>query len=255
VQRWRLNQTASAPLLTPSAEGIQSIAYSPKGNLIAAGGQDKQLRLWQKNGKLVRSIAAHDTPIQKVAFSRDESMVATSGVDGTVKLWQVSTGKLLTALVAHQGDVGAIAFSDKMIATGSSDRTIKLWRFDGRLIRTLSGHEDNVLSLAFNPDGNLLASASLDKTVKLWKTEGNLLATLSAHIEGVRSVAFHPDGGLLASASNDNTVILWNLNQVLQTDPEIAACGWLQEYLATNSALSESDRTLCQGVDRTKLYR
>jgi WD40 repeat protein len=252
LQRWRLDRTVSAPLLTPSAEGIQSIAYSPKGDLIAAGGQDKHLRIWQKNGKLVRSLKAHEAPIQKVAFSRDQQMVATAGAEGTVKLWQVKSGRLRSTLVGHEGDISAIAFSDSLIATGSSDRTIKLWRFDGTLIRTLEGHQDNVLGLAFNPDGKIIASASLDKTVRLWKVEGALIATLSAHTEGVRSVAFHPDGGLLASASNDNTVILWNLNQVLQTDPEIAACRWVQEYLATNSALSESDRSLCWTIEPNK---
>ncbi|MBE9011151.1 AAA-like domain-containing protein [Pseudanabaenaceae cyanobacterium LEGE 13415] len=249
IQRWKLDGTPLKPLQAPSGSAIESLAYSPIQASLVTGGQDKQLRLWDAEGKLIRVWAAHDAPIQKVVFSPDGQWIASSSLDGAVRLWQASTGKLIAPLVGHRGEVRAIAISRSMIATGSLDRSIKLWKLDGTLLKTLEGHQDQVYSIAFNPDGTKFASASLDKTIKLWSDDGRLITTLSGHTDGVRSVAFSPDGELLASASRDRTVIVWNLNQVLKTNPTIAACRWLADYLATNSALEETDRSLCKGIN------
>ena len=51
-----------------------------------------------------------------------------------------------------------------------------------KLLRTLAGHQDAVLSVAFDPQGGTLASGSGDKTVKLWEpASGKLLRTLEGH--------------------------------------------------------------------------
>lgn len=51
---------------------------------------------------------------------------------------------------------------------------MKLWKRDGTLLKTLSGHEDAVVGIAFSPDEKTIASASSDRTVILWKWEENL---------------------------------------------------------------------------------
>jgi hypothetical protein len=93
------------------------------------------------------------------------------------------------------------------------------FRFDSEAA-SLEGHEQGVLSLAFNRDARRLASASRDRTVKIWDpANGTAVATLQGHASTVRSVQFSRNSAVLASGGDDHTIRLWNAEtgQLLQT--------------------------------------
>ncbi|HBB32173.1 MAG TPA: hypothetical protein DDZ80_28510 [Cyanobacteria bacterium UBA8803] len=189
---------------------VYQATFSPDGKTIATASRDKTVKLWQRDGTLVRTLTGHGDRVWGVAFSPDGEMIATASWDKTVKLWQ-KDGTLILTLTGHQDRVWGVAFSPdgKTIATASWDRTIKLWQRDGTLLRTLAGHSDRVWEAVFSPDGKAIASASEDKTVKLWQIDGTLLGTFAGHGGSVYGVGFSPDGSIIASASEDRTVRLW----------------------------------------------
>ena len=76
---------------------------------------------------------------------------------------------------------------------------------------TLEGHEGDIGTIAYRPDGATLASGSSDATVRLWDvTTGEHKETLMGHTGPIMKVVFSPDGLILASGSWDGTIRLWD---------------------------------------------
>jgi WD40 repeat protein len=112
---------------------------------------------------------------------------------------------------------------------------------------TLRGHQHNVTSVMFSPDGQTLASGSDDQTVKLWDARtGQELRTLRGHQNDVRSVTFSPDGQTLASGSYD--VKLWDA----RTGQELRT---LRASGGTSVAFSPDGQTLASGSSSDKTVK
>ena len=84
----------------------------------------------------------------------------------TIKLWDKNSGGLLRTLTGHGEDVRAVAFgSTYLFANSSYDMTVKIWN-TGYSLRTLYKHDYIVFLLAFDSN-NLLAIEYAKKTFKL----------------------------------------------------------------------------------------
>ena len=87
----------------------------------------------------------------------------------------------------------------------------------------LYGHDSQVLSVAFSPDGSKIISGSSDKTIRLWDaTIGvEMLPPLRGHDDWIHSVAFSPDGSKIISGSSDKTIRVWDASTGVEILPPL----------------------------------
>jgi len=81
----------------PDTDGrIHSYTFTKDGDVIL--GSDFSLKLYRKDGSLVRTFVGHTGHIWAVSLSKDEQILASGSGDQTIKLWKLSTGELMATL-------------------------------------------------------------------------------------------------------------------------------------------------------------
>ncbi|MCY4553547.1 MAG: T9SS type A sorting domain-containing protein [Candidatus Poribacteria bacterium] len=186
--------------------GITSVAFAPRGTILASGSEDNTVKLWEvATQKNVGTFEGHTSIVTSVAFAQRGTILASGSVDNTVKLWDIATQKNVGTLEGHTSGVYSVAFAPDgvMLASGGGDNTVKLWEVaTQKNVGTLEGHTSWIASVAFSPDGTILASGGGDgdRTIKLWEvaTQKNITTFGGEYGSAVSAMAFSPNGTTLA---------------------------------------------------------
>ena len=222
VETRELKHTLGGSLVHSSIErrghqhAAHSVAFSPDGNILASGGRGGRVLLWDTNrGRLKQFMLRHAGTVWSLAFSPDGNTLAAATEGGYVYIYDVSNLRSVERkhrLRAHSERAWSVAFSPdgEFLASSGGDALVRLWDYEtGRAKKTLRGHEEQVLSIAFGA-GDTLATGSADGTVRLWDVETGTSRILAGHTDWVFGVAFHPNGEFLASTGKDMSVRLWD---------------------------------------------
>ncbi|XP_075012616.1 WD repeat-containing protein 47 isoform X8 [Calonectris borealis] len=227
---------------------IYCVAWSPCGQLLATGSNDKYVKVLPFNAETCNAtgrpdleFSMHDGTIRDLAFmegpeSGGAILISAGAGDCNIYTTDCQRGQGLHALSGHTGHILALyTWSGWMIASGSQDKTVRFW--DLRVpscVRvvgtTFHGTGSAVASVAVDPSGRLLATGqedsswahylltgSYDMKIKVTDLQGDLtkqlpLMVVGEHKDKVIQCRWHTQDLSFLSSSADRTVTLWTYN-------------------------------------------
>ena len=158
----RLKGVKAWTIETRDHRGPITIAkFAPNGKILATGGQDGTVRLWDaRSGQLRRVLPAHRGRVRAIAFSPDGSVLASAGSDGGLRFWHVATGQSSVVTNFRKGPVNSMAFmpDGKRIVLSVDSGHVTLWRLrDLKPEWTLTTTRNFPSDVAVSPDGTTAA--------------------------------------------------------------------------------------------------
>jgi len=192
---------------------LRSIAWSPDGGAIAAGGA---LGIWLYTPDLddLGRLQGHTRAVYDLAWSPDGARLASASHDLTVRVWDRATLAEQWTLEGHTDLVIAVAWSPDghTLASGGHDGTLRLWDpatgVPGAVIDAGQGW---VTDLDFSPAGDWLLSAGQNGTARLWDAD-TLAPGMRLDAGSPLSAArFSPTGAQILTASADGMLRVWDV--------------------------------------------
>jgi len=166
----------------PDTAWSAGLAFSPDGEIVAAGHKDGTVYLWRaSDGQLLHTLPAQTDrcTVNDLAFSPDGALLATVGgreeQEHVVWLWRVADGSSQQALPLPKTG-GAVAFSPdgQWLAAGSGEK-LMLWElseaalWDALDYGAQIAESDQITSLDFSPNGDLLVIGRHGGILELWR--------------------------------------------------------------------------------------
>lgn len=122
----------------PTGDPYNRLTISPGGEMVASGGKDTIIRVWDTRNPEQNStqftLIGHTSPIERLAFSSDGKSLASSSYNvksrkAAIRLWNMTNGKIISNITQNRNRVKTIAFSPdgKILVSASGDDNVRLW--------------------------------------------------------------------------------------------------------------------------------
>jgi WD40 repeat protein len=130
--------------------------------------------------------------------------------EAEIIVWDARGRRRTRVLSGASGAIRCLAASADLVAAGTAHGRIHVWNgASGHLLHTLTGHEQEVTSLAFYAGGARLASSSADATARIWDVRAGMCrATIRPQQGPILGVCVSRDEQTLATTGYK--LVLWD---------------------------------------------
>lgn len=235
LKLWNLSTGTFIQLPNAPAYSYTAL-FSAKGNRILAGGHDGKVYRWDQQGNPLPPLPLHNSAVRQLRVSQQKRFIYSIAADSSMALL-TPEGDLLRTSNNQETSHELFAVldpNDQFLATADVDHNIYLEHFERGEVLLLSGHQAEITSLAFSPDGQSLLSTSKDGVLRLWDIYGNLWMEVSTGDGVTPSVAaFSGDGkNILVSSEGNKTLLECPMPKLVLNDmnqQEKALAGRIEE--------------------------
>lgn len=192
-----------------------------KGELLATGGSDRKVKLWQLSSS---TLLLKDTLIGCnggiTSIDTEGDCLLASSYDFATRLWSISDGKLRRTLSGHADKVWAAKFLGipNKAATGSQDRTVRIWDIE-KCLCTKTLYPGSTCYDLVCRKGQDIISAHFDKRIRFWDIRADSSAQEIMLQGRLTSLDISPNGYYLLACVRDDTLQMldFRMNQVVKT--------------------------------------
>jgi RNA polymerase sigma factor (sigma-70 family) len=204
-----------------SNDQLGRIALSSDGKLLASGGSDQSIHLWDiQERKEIGVLKGHIGWIYGINFSPDGTILASCAADDeSIRLWDVRAQRQLSVSKLDIGYAINVGFSPdgKLLASNGWEgekAVFQLWNIKEQGKLELLHRIDSVYGFTFNPDGKtmLLGMQDDSELLHIWDIDTKKqIGELKGGIESICCAEFSPDGNLLAFGDFGGSIYLWDM--------------------------------------------
>ncbi len=203
---------------------VKCIVFSPNGSLLASGGLDRTIRVWDSmTGDEVAVLIGHNSVVESLAF-RDENVLASGAHDKSVRVWDLRVKQEIAYLSDSVGAIHSVCWLkdgslmssgiQKKVVRGSTGQ-LRIWSIQERAcIFSTVIEKGPVMRVATTSDG-MGAFLECSDAILIWSWRSrSIVRRVNAESGKVFSaMCVSADGRLLAtgcvSGGNDGEVKLW----------------------------------------------
>jgi len=187
MQLWAVEGTGSTASVTDVASidlpgGARNLTFSPDGSTLAVATDDSQVTIYDladsANPEIVHQLSTGESMATGVSFHPDGEVLAVSNADSTVSLWELGDEmELLTRISGPTGRVHDVDFTPdgQRLAASTSENAAWIWDVDDLtspvLLAVVPSAGQDLYSLSYSPDGNLLVGGGAYGRVFVWQPD------------------------------------------------------------------------------------
>uniref|UniRef100_A0A8D0HEI7 Autophagy related 16 like 1 n=1 Tax=Sphenodon punctatus TaxID=8508 RepID=A0A8D0HEI7_SPHPU len=201
---------------------VNAVQFSPGSRLLATGGMDRRVKLWEVLGdrcELKGALSGSNAGITSIEFDSAGTYLLAASNDFASRIWTVDDNRLRHTLTGHSGKVLSAKFllDNARIVSGSHDRTLKLWDLRSKVcIKTVfAGSSCNDIVCT----EQCVMSGHFDKKIRFWDIRSESIVLELELLGRITALDLNPERTELLTCSRDDLlkIIDLRINAVKQT--------------------------------------